>query len=67
MEKRIVKEDLGMRLGKRPVTPLDRGMFHLEGILRTRDSHLLGTTQVPHREHSSLLICNLHHEDGEST
>lgn len=33
MEKRIVKEDLGMRLGKRPVTPLDRGMFHLEGIL----------------------------------
>lgn len=33
MEKRIVKEDLGMRLGKRPVIPLDRGMCHLEGTL----------------------------------
>lgn len=33
MEQRIEKEGLGVRCRKRPVIPLDRGVFHLEGTL----------------------------------
>ena len=33
MEKRIEKEALRVRHSKRPVTPLDHGMFHPEGTL----------------------------------
>lgn len=66
MEKRIEKEGLGMRLGKRPVIPLDSECFTWKAFYE-QGTHI---SWVPLRhltEKSSLLLCKLHHADGEST